>query len=525
MILPVGVRKRLWTAVGATLVAAVAVTGAFGASDDSAGAVATRDRAVTDRPDDVPGPQVHFLYVVPSDGADGQLDTNGAMEQSIARIERWFVTQAGSQDLRVDTYNGVPDITFVRLPHSDAQATAVNPWPLWVIGEDLVAAGFNDPAKAYAAFYDGHSTWACGGAKSPALPKLGAMYLQAWPTGDWGPCRDAPGFGTGTDRPGYFEIGLLHEVMHVIGFAPSCAPHVTEVDHVDDSPTDLMYHPDAKSPAGWNWQNAVLDFNRDDYYRANVPGCPDLSNSPYLASLVRVAVTPANPTIARGTTRQFTATGTYSDASTADVTSSVTWASANTAVATISAGGLARGASPGASTIGASLAGVGGSTLLTVVKAPQSITFGALANRTFGDPDFTVSATASSGLAVDFAASGSCAVSAVTVHLTGAGSCTLTASQAGDSNYDPAAPASQTFSVAPRPQLKAPRTCTVAKVVGKRLAAAKLAIKRRHCRTGRVGYAHSRKRKGIVISQSRRPGKVVPANTKINLVVSRGSKH
>jgi PASTA domain/Calcineurin-like phosphoesterase len=72
---------------------------------------------------------------------------------------------------------------------------------------------------------------------------------------------------------------------------------------------------------------------------------------------------------------------------------------------------------------------------------------------------------------------------------------------------------------------EAQRNVLVAKVVGKRLGAAKLAIKRRHCRTGSVGYAYSHKaKKGIVISQSRRPGKVLPANSKINLVVSRGSK-
>ena len=291
-------RTKLWLGVSVAAATAVAAAGALGASDESSAATATRDRAVTDMPDEISGPQVHFLYIVPSDGADGQLDTNGAMEQSIARIERWFVTHAENQGLRVDTYNGVPDITFMRLPHSNAQATATNPWPLWVIGEDLVAAGFNDQAKVYAAFYDGRSAWACGGAYSPALRKLGAMYLQAHPTNDPRPCRDAPGFGTGTDRPGYFEIGLLHEILHVIGFSPPCAPHASESafpDHVNDSPTDLMYGPDARSTAYWNWANAVLDFNRDDYYRANVPGCPDLSNSPYLASLRSVSVTVSGP--------------------------------------------------------------------------------------------------------------------------------------------------------------------------------------------------------------------------------------
>lgn len=249
---------------------------------------AARDRATSDLPDELGGAQVHFLYVVPSDGADRQLDTNGGMEQSVARIQRWFETQSGDQTLRIDTYRGAPDITFVRLPHSDAQATSTYAWPLWVMGEDLVAAGFNNPAKVYAAFYDGHSTWACGGASAPALPKLGAMYLQAWPTNGARPCVDAPGFGTGADRPGYFEIGLLHEILHVIGFTPGCAPHASNDQwrsHVNDSPTDLMYGPDATSTAGWNWFNAVLDYNHDDYYRAHIPGCPDLSESPYVEQI------------------------------------------------------------------------------------------------------------------------------------------------------------------------------------------------------------------------------------------------
>ena len=295
---PRSARMKLSLLLGVAAVSALGASGGSSGSIDSAGAAAARDRAVTDMPDDISGAQVHFLYVVPSDGVDGELDTNGVMEQSIARIERWFVTQSGTQGLRVDTHNGVPDITFVRLPHSNAQATAANPWPLWVMGEDLVAAGFSDPAKVYAAFYDGPSTWACGGAKSPALPKLGAMYLQAHPTNDPRPCRDAPGFGTGTDRPGYFEIGLLHEVLHVIGFTPRCAPHASADgygDHVNDSPTDLMYGPDATHTAGWNWTSAVLDVNRDDYYRANIPGCPDLANSPYVASLHSVSVAVSGP--------------------------------------------------------------------------------------------------------------------------------------------------------------------------------------------------------------------------------------
>jgi beta-lactam-binding protein with PASTA domain len=104
------------------------------------------------------------------------------------------------------------------------------------------------------------------------------------------------------------------------------------------------------------------------------------------------------------------------------------------------------------------------------------------------------------------------------VHLTGAGSCTITASQAGDANYNAAPEVSRSFSIAPMP-------CTVPNVVGKKVSTAKLTITRRHCRTGKVGHAYSRKRKkGTVSSQSRRPGRVLPARSKINLIVSRGRR-
>jgi Regulator of chromosome condensation (RCC1) repeat len=154
----------------------------------------------------------------------------------------------------------------------------------------------------------------------------------------------------------------------------------------------------------------------------------------------------------------------------------------------------------------------------SIAKAGQSITFGPLANKTHGDADFTVAATASSALTVSFAASGNCTVTGATVHLTGPGSCTVTASQAGDLNYAAAPDASRTFSIAPIP-------CRVPKVVGKRLALAKRTIAQRHCRTGAVRHAYSPKRKkGIVLAQSRRPGRVLPALSKINLVVGRGRR-
>ena len=105
-----------------------------------------------------------------------------------------------------------------------------------------------------------------------------------------------------------------------------------------------------------------------------ITGTTNLSVSS--ARLNAITVVPTHPTIAKGTTRQFTATGTYSDSTTQDLTSQVTWSSSNTSVATISnaidSGGLATAQGTGTTTIGAGLASVSGSTTLTVTAATLS---------------------------------------------------------------------------------------------------------------------------------------------------------
>jgi len=91
------------------------------------------------------------------------------------------------------------------------------------------------------------------------------------------------------------------------------------------------------------------------------------------ATLVSIGVTPATPSIARGTQQQFTATGVYSDFSTQNLTAAVTWVSTAPSVASISTAaptiGLASAASAGTTTITASLGAVSGSTTLTVTTA------------------------------------------------------------------------------------------------------------------------------------------------------------
>jgi uncharacterized protein YjdB len=82
--------------------------------------------------------------------------------------------------------------------------------------------------------------------------------------------------------------------------------------------------------------------------------------------LISIQVTPTKPEIAKDTSVQFTAIGTYSNSTTKDITKQVSWTSSASATATIDTAGLATGIAPGTTTIAATLSGITGSTTLTV---------------------------------------------------------------------------------------------------------------------------------------------------------------
>ena len=87
-------------------------------------------------------------------------------------------------------------------------------------------------------------------------------------------------------------------------------------------------------------------------------------------TLVSITLTPLNPSVITGASRQFTATGTYSDNSVQNLTASVTWSSTTAAVATISndtgTQGLVSAVAAGTTTITATSGLVTGSTIMTV---------------------------------------------------------------------------------------------------------------------------------------------------------------
>ena len=132
----------------------------------------------------------------------------------------------------------------------------------------------------------------------------------------------------------------------------------------------------------------------------------------------------------------------------------ITYSSSNLNVATI-VSNLIRFTGIGTATITARQAGSATyaparfERILTVVKGDQIITFNALTAKTYGDDDFLLTATSSSGLPVSFASDNPLAASVTgnNVQINGAGSAIITASQAGNSLWNPAPNVPQNLTV------------------------------------------------------------------------------
>src|SRR5450759_3413268 len=207
----------------------------------------------------------------------------------------------------------------------------------------------------------------------------------------------------------------------------------------------------------------------------DTPGHPVTLDTPWNTILVVVG----NQSISFTSTAPSTATvggATYTPTATATsgLAVALTIDASASSVCSIS-GGVVSFSGVGTCTINANQAGDASYTAapqvqlsFAVGKRSQTISFGAIADKPYGDAPFSVSATASSGLTVTFssATTGVCTVAATTVTIVAAGTCTIAADQAGNATYSAAPQVQQSFAVGKRSQTisftsTAPSTATV----------------------------------------------------------------
>jgi hypothetical protein len=215
------------------------------------------------------------LYVLPLDGTDNGLATDGTTNSSVAAMQHWFAKQSGGSRLRFLTGS----VATVRVGETDAQIASTGWFVRDRVEELLRDEGYDDPYRVYAVWYEGTSTKTCGGGAWPPelIGHVAALYLRARYTinGRQVDCS-LNRYSSDGMTPGFNDFSMLHELLHTLGVAPDRALHHTQRGHVSDDPTDLMYAGDAP------WRPAVLDVGHDDYYLTGRTDSLDLSRSVFL---------------------------------------------------------------------------------------------------------------------------------------------------------------------------------------------------------------------------------------------------
>lgn len=244
------------------------------------------ERSLSDRPDPTAEYQVHAIYAMPSDATDQQRDLNGQIRNSVSSFQSWLARHSGGPALRMDTYEGQLDISFARLPRPDSEYVATGDFVRDEIEKDLRTAGFDHPRKIYAVFWEGGSSKSCGGGAYPPdlIGKVAAIYLNGTPPG--APACSTEPLGASATVPDYADFGMLHEIVHTLGYVAGCAPNHTAAGHVSDDPRDLMY------AGGEPWEPEFLDVGSDDYFGTGRQDCIDMAQSAFMDPLPAGSHTP-----------------------------------------------------------------------------------------------------------------------------------------------------------------------------------------------------------------------------------------
>ncbi|MYD06094.1 MAG: hypothetical protein F4X07_03875 [Acidimicrobiaceae bacterium] len=206
------------------------------------------------------GPNViQAVYVVPSDKnpLEGQ---DAAIAHEIEVVQSWFRAQTGGTHPVFARDGDSISVTTVRLPGSLEQFDTV----ARILDE--IGAAADQPLLLVVEGRLGTATDACGWAsrRVVVIPidncSIRPLRNAVWPRG------------------GTYLLG--HELTHLLGAVPPCAPNYDGTWHVDDDRRDVLYN----GPEGRDWDNLMLDPGNDDYYMHGRDDCFDIADSPLLGS-------------------------------------------------------------------------------------------------------------------------------------------------------------------------------------------------------------------------------------------------
>jgi len=230
------------------------------------GSASQTDRA----PNGVAGNPIHWVYAIPSDGADNLAGLASVMQADAEQIDAWWRGQDPARtprnDIALFSCGAQLDITTVRIPRTSAELSPLQ-GRFSTIVDGLDAAGLSSSLTKYVVYFDGPTADAnvCGqGGSDSSGFGAAVVYL-----------RSCTGVST--------AAVAVHEVVHTLGAVSRSAPHDCDGEssgHTCDNEADLMF----PSIGGDPLSAKLLDPGRDDYY-AHSGSWTDTQDSPWLVRL------------------------------------------------------------------------------------------------------------------------------------------------------------------------------------------------------------------------------------------------
>mgnify|MGYP000412695658 CR=1 FL=1 len=219
-------------------------------------------RFFEDQPDVNDDYQIHFIYLLSSEGKDKKLDISGWIEKRVNSVNRKFLKMSArnkksngiGQQFKLDmTKEGKLDVTFVRMNVSKKQLD-IPEYPTDIIYKYLRQKGFNNPKKVYATFAGFKSKHGNSDGGEGYVPMM-IIYAPAVKT-----------YG----QPD-MDLVILHELFHTQAAAYGCGKRTYKGAHVKGS--DIL---------AVGTVTSSLDSRNDTYYRHDIEGCPDLAKSVFV---------------------------------------------------------------------------------------------------------------------------------------------------------------------------------------------------------------------------------------------------
>lgn len=208
---------------------------------------------------------VQAVYAVPS-GIEPVEGRERAIAHVVSEVQRWFRTQTGGKHPLFARNGRAISVLTVRLPPpADGSDRTIREYADET-AEELGAA----PDIPLFVYLEGPTADqdVCGQANDNQYPIFAMIPIAN--------CSD--GTEIGDKWPSGSTYLAAHELAHLLGAVPACAPNSDGTGHVTGDNRDLLY----QGPDGRNWSELVLDVGQDDYYKHRRDDCADIAYSPLL---------------------------------------------------------------------------------------------------------------------------------------------------------------------------------------------------------------------------------------------------